>query len=291
MGGDDLPLTFAMGALLRAVGLGILVAFAISFASDVSCPSVSCPWLLLRLPGMSCVSGYLALSVFLKTATALLEAAIAMAASKGTIMNDSPRHALPPLLLLHMLVTVWEIMLTVWAAISFWTDKLVCKGMSEHEETEATKVLRAVVWLQLISWSAMLLGFALAFDLSGSVDVSDMTRFNRRWEKRCKMLLCLSCREQDSSTEIALRSLVSSIVSIFAGLDLVPTDALAAMLLLALLPPSSHTHNDAETTTEGDASQENATHKEHTQEVHRRLTRACAFAPYASASYGYADVC
>jgi len=83
--GDDLALPFAVGALLRAVGLGILVAFAFSFATDITCPSVTCPW--LALPGVGCIVGYVALSVALMAATALLEAGIAMS-SKGAIMDD-----------------------------------------------------------------------------------------------------------------------------------------------------------------------------------------------------------
>lgn len=54
--------------------------------------------------------------------------------------------------------------------------------------------------------SIMVLGVVLTFDLSGSVDVNDVARLNRRWEARCKMLCCLA--PQDASTKIAVRSLV-----------------------------------------------------------------------------------
>ena len=234
--GDDLALPFAVGALLRAVGLGILGAFAFSFAADISCPTVTCPWLVL--PGAGCIVGYIVLSIALMAVTALLEAGIAMSSSKGAIMLDSPRHALPSLLAVHSLVNVVELLLAFWAALSFWSDNLECHGVSPHEEQEAVEMLGAIVWLQVFAISTMVLGVVFTFDLSGSVDVNDIAWLNRRWQTRCKLLCCFA--PQDSSTEIALRSLVQTISSIFAGLDLVPSDGLAAMLLLALLPPGHH---------------------------------------------------
>jgi len=175
--GDDLAVPFAIGAQLRATGLGILVAFAFSFAGDVECETVTCAWLFL--PDVGCVSGYIGVSIALMAVTALLEACIAMSASKGSIMDDKPRHALPPLLITHAAVNVLEMLLTYWAARSFWDDALRCSGVTPHEETEAQRVLHAVVWLQVISISMMVLGASLSFDLSGSVDVNDVDRLNR----------------------------------------------------------------------------------------------------------------
>lgn len=145
--GDDLAVPFAVGALLRAAGLGILTAFAFSFADDVRCPSVTCAWQVL--PDVGCVAGYIAASVALMAVTALLEACIAMSASKGSIMHDAPRHALAPLLLLHASTSVVEMLLTYWAALSFWDEALECNGVSPHEENEAKEVLRAIVKLQV----------------------------------------------------------------------------------------------------------------------------------------------
>ncbi len=315
--GDDLALPFAVGALLRAVGLGILVAFAFSFATDITCPSVTCPW--LALPGVGCIVGYVALSVALMAATALLEAGIAMSSSKGAIMDDGPRHALPSLLVAHTLVNVAELLLASWGALSFWGDKLECHGVSSYQAKEAVGILRAIVWLQVFSIATMVLGAALTFDLSGSVDVNDIAWLNRRWQTRCKLLCCLAPR--DASTEIALQSLAQTISSIFAGLDLVPSDGLAAMLLLALVPPGQHdralrssavteqrapenstagagTHLEAseagldqtqalhsEELVDGFSQRSGDEHDAH-QDVQQRLRRASIFAPYCSASYG-----
>ena len=311
--GDDLALPFAVGALLRAVGLGILVAFAFSFATDITCPSVTCPW--LALPA-GCIVGYVAMSVSIMAVTALLEAGIAMSSSKGAIMDDGPRHALPSLLVAHTLVNGAELLLASWGALSFWGDKLECHGVSPYQEKEAVGILRAIVWLQVFSIATMVLGAALTFDLSGSVDVNDIAWLNRRWQTRCKLLCCLAPR--DASTEIALQSLAQTISSIFAGLDLVPSDGLAAMLLLALLPPGQHDsalRSSAVAAQRAGASQaplapENSTaeagldqtqalhseigfgqrsgdeHDTH-QDVQQRLRRASIFAPYCSASYGW----
>ena len=271
--GDDLAVPFGVGAVLRAGGLGVLAGFAFSFALDVTCPAVTCAW--LWLPGVGCVLGYVALSLMLMVATGLLQAGIAMSASKGTIMNDSPRHALPTLLLVYTLCTMVELLLTIWAVGSFWQTALECEGgaASPGEGAEAAEVLRGVVWLQVICCGSTLLGIGLCFDLSGSVHIGDVARLNRRWEARCKTLCCLAT--QDSSAQIALRSLVNTLSNLFAGLDLVPTDGLAACLLVSLL------HREEDRDDLPDRPPESST------DAYERLLRASEFAPYASASYGW----
>ena len=310
--GDDLTLPFAVGAGLRAAALGVLLAFAFSFAADVSCPGVACPWLLDVLPG-SCVMGYVAITVVLMTVAGLLQALVAMSSSKGTIMDPAPRHALPPLLLIFVLSTLAEIAVTVWAARSFLDRGLQCQASSPAAAVEGQRVLRGIVWLQIVAASTTVCGAVLTFDLAGSVDVHDAARISEYWEARCRVLCWLSPRDDSSSREVAVRSFASNLANVFAGLDLVPSDAVAAMLLLSLMPrPSCFDNSITESSATEDSSGGSAATDVQTQPASmpaaatsaagatcpglaagedgaamRRLELAAVFTPYASASYGW----
>ena len=311
--GDDLTLPFAVGAGLRAAALGVLLAFALSFAADVSCPGVACPWLLDVLPG-SCVVGYVAITVVLMTAAGLLQALVAMSSSKGTIMDPAPRHALQPLLLIFVLSTLAEIAVTVWAARSFLDRGLQCQASSPAAAAEGQRVLRGIVWLQIVAASTTVCGAVLTFDLAGSVDVHDAARISEYWEARCRVLCWLSPRDDSSSREVAVRSFASNLANVFAGLDLVPSDAVAAMLLLSLMPrPSCFVDSSlmASSAMEDSSGGSAATDVQmppastptaaasvagepcpglaarEDGAAMRRLELAVVFTPYASASYGW----
>eukprot|EP00960_Hanusia_phi_P077590 768715-Hanusia_phi.AAC.9 len=235
VGSDDLVVPAAIGSFFRACLLGILLAFLYTLSNDISCTSDWCPAVFVE----RCTDLYVYGIMTLMGVTCVLEAVIAISSSKGRIMEEKSRKPVGMLIVVHVLVSILETAWTAWAAIVFLSPSLECKGDSPAHERDGKAFLRMIVWISIATIAWMFAGVLFAFDLSGHVDVADIDKLHRHWERRCNLLCCCMPREDDR--EIALRSLVKSLASWFSGLDLVPSDIFAALLLLNLWSSLSDT--------------------------------------------------
>ncbi|KAJ1476391.1 hypothetical protein T484DRAFT_1825074 [Baffinella frigidus] len=234
---DDLVAPAALGVLVRGSWLGVLLAFAYAYEGDaLACPVAQCDWML----GLGCLWGYAAGSIVLVGSSAVLEVALnssavalMSASARGTPMQPEARRGVAPLLYMHIAVSLCEAAWAGWATPVFLSPSFSC-GDETKEDLAAIRVITDMVYLSLGSLAALLLGCLVSFDLFGSVNVHHIEELNKHWEAKCWWMCCLARPHIREDGRVALRSVGTSMATLFAGLDLAPSDAVVALLLLTL---------------------------------------------------------
>lgn len=165
--------------------------------------------------------------------------------SRGTILQEYRRRHVVPLLytrcILFMVSAIWNILGSVWLS----DDIRMCDATSI-----TVKVILALVitsWLNLFSLLALAVIMCDPIQSLARVsshdprDVRISSLAHKLWFFRCRFLCCLISRESESSQ--ALRDVAGHVATVMSDVcDLVPSDILAALILLSRQSEHQHQH-------------------------------------------------
>ncbi|XP_070186231.1 diacylglycerol lipase-beta-like isoform X2 [Littorina saxatilis] len=195
----------------------------------------------------TCPNGYLLRDYYIGTIVLLSigilnSLAIMVVSMRGTIRDSRPRRHVSNLLYAKAIIlipeAVWIILATYWAfGVSFscdWTVVWAAKG--------------AVICAWIVGFW-MFVGILLVFDPLGSAEHrlnvgdtmskkgseylihSSKSKNMHVWETRCRCLCCCIAHSQDNDT--AFSDVSKLVADFFKGVDLVPTDIAAGLMLVA----------------------------------------------------------
>ncbi len=213
-------------------------------------------------------------------AAMLLQLAIFVSSARGSILDTAARRPVIPLLYLHLLVSVGEAAWTAIAALTLLSPSFTCLPPRPDLPAPAdgrafVAISRALLWASLALLLSPVPALLLSFDLYGIADAiaawpaagaaapGGRARLGRRIERHAACLLalppcCWGCGGGPGGgpgggarRRGALRAFAAAIACLFAGLDLVPSDVVAGLLLLRAqqrqADPRTHARTHART--------------------------------------------
>lgn len=229
IGTDDFVFSGAADFLIRVVWLIVIIVVFSAYGSD--------------LFDKACIHGVLLKAYFIGlicflAITAFLAALIVYVSKQGTIANSLKRKKLPYLLYIRLAIAVPEV---AWNAIgTAWAF-----GKSSGCSRGIVDVAKGTVisgWILLfIAAVSVLMNFNLFDGTKKKKKLTPVRSFKRgssrpltkskSWEKRCKCLFC--CASGDDRSTSVFRTLAELSSDYFKGVDLVPTDVVAGLILLS----------------------------------------------------------
>ncbi|KAF6020892.1 DAGLB [Bugula neritina] len=151
--------------------------------------------------------------------------------SKGNISECSfRRHVAQVLyvkLALFIMEVVWLVMGTYWATFEYKNCDFIIVG--------TVRAMVSLAWIGVFVFTIM---FIFLFSPLGN-DSSSVDDASNIWRRRCR-LICCSFRADDSLTSDAYSDIAKLVSVYFQGLDLVPSDIAAGLLLVGRQQKSSY---------------------------------------------------
>ena len=201
-----------------------------------------------------CLEAHLNVMLVLCTFTMLIELGIFVCSSRGSILDTAARRPVIPMLYVHLAVSTGEVAWTSATAMLLLSPLPICQDEPAAAGGRALIALaRGQVWAIIALLAAPTVGLLCSFDLCGinaaaaaaSGGDGAQERLGRRLARHAGCLLALppSCWCPCGGGERrrgAVRAFAESIACLFAGLDLVPSDVVAGLLLLRAqqVPPA-----------------------------------------------------
>lgn len=186
----------------------------------------------LHKDAFDCTGGHLLKAYYIGLLT-LLSVSIVMTAvivyhsMQGTITNLHPRRRMNKLIYVKLAISlpelVWNILGTYWAF-----------GMSSGCELHVVWTVKGAVLSGWVIAFIVIIGIIVVFDpLGGKKEVANLQGSDsakRVWEVRCKLLCC--CVGTDEQSTDAFSGIAKLFSNFFQGVDLVPTDIAAGLILV-----------------------------------------------------------
>jgi len=232
-GSDDLVFPFIASGTLHAFWLLVVVTLLAIFHDDLSCPDVHNLVIL----------SYATVAVFV--IIIIVEFSIVITSARGTIANPTPRWPIPFLLYFRVSLFICQVLLLVTGTIFAFTDPTVSSCVNfDH----TVLLLRMIMVSGLVT---MLLFLALVmmyvdpchcyranlshhkkdYSLLLSNEDDDVHhKYRSVWEKRCRLLCCITGR--DDAHRSAYKELSTLFAQFFVDVNLVPSDVAAGFVLL-----------------------------------------------------------
>ncbi|XP_052816951.1 diacylglycerol lipase-beta-like isoform X2 [Mya arenaria] len=228
IGSDDFVFPGAIDGTIRILWTVMVVAFYAMYGQDLD---ATCPDSLV-------LHVYFVGLVFFLVVTAVLEYFILAVSMRGTIADSSARTPLPILLYIRLSIALPEV---IWNAYGTWT----AFDAAEHCHRNVVRLAKGTViagWVVFVI--AMIVCLVVCNLYTGKnkkrahTQVRSFKRASRRsvrttkqWEKRCKcMFMCARGDGEDTSVFATLAELSADY---FKGVDLVPSDVIAGLILLS----------------------------------------------------------
>eukprot|EP00906_Rhabdomonas_costata_P032504 RCo045788 len=224
---DDLVLPGLLGGSIHVTYL-VLTALLFSFYVRSTYG-----WGPATLTSHSCAEHGITVAFFvfglvLHCARVLVDFSIAAVSVRGTIMNSSSRRFMPKLLYTLSGLVVLEVGWNLWGIALMLNSELSCGGVKAllFDATLLANLCLVVVQLVL----AYLMLDTVADAQRGLWEHKE--QYAQLWETRCRRLFCcLRSRIADSSV---FSDIARMLCWVWRGVDIVPSDVVAGMLLLYL---------------------------------------------------------
>uniref|UniRef100_A0A0K0DHD8 sn-1-specific diacylglycerol lipase n=1 Tax=Angiostrongylus cantonensis TaxID=6313 RepID=A0A0K0DHD8_ANGCA len=160
----------------------------------------------------------------INAATVILAFLTAGISSRGSIMAQHPRQHVASLLYIRLPVFVVEVILTVAFTISVFQPDL------PEATCHFSNILKVVIGFEWILIASVLFGVFIVFNPNNEDDIEDSTAIARKtWSRRFKIFtICRKAPMRDAIEDFA--NLMSSF---FADIDLVFSDVVAGLILVA----------------------------------------------------------
>ncbi|XP_072168397.1 diacylglycerol lipase-beta-like [Diadema setosum] len=173
------------------------------------------------------LTGFLIGLVVILGVTILLETAVGVVSGRGTITDSYPRRLLPALLYTRTVVFLFEIAGSVVGAVWVFSD-----WEPDTERTCDISLVRLVQAAVVLGWFLLIALTICVIFLFGGKPRRENDSFDdyELWEKRCR--LCCFCERKDENSQIAYAEAAAVFSSIFQGLDVVPSDIVAGLILV-----------------------------------------------------------
>lgn len=229
IGSDDFVFSGAVDVIIRSIWLVVVVAVYAHYNDEL---------------GESCHSGdllhvyFIGLLVFL-VITIIIAVLMVYISMQGTISNSEPRKRLPIVIYIRLGVAVPEV---VWNALG-------TRWAFSSEDTCHDNIVGVAKGTVIIGWLLLLFAIISLIILFNPFNnkskgkkqrVRSFKRASRRtfststakqWEKRCKCMFMCAMGDDRSAGVFATLAQLSA--DYFKGVDLVPTDVLAGLVLLS----------------------------------------------------------
>ncbi|XP_014672368.1 PREDICTED: sn1-specific diacylglycerol lipase beta-like [Priapulus caudatus] len=232
IGSDDLVFPALVEILVRITWLMAIVIVVAIHHSNLYCS------------GGNLLYIYLLGTIILNPLVILLCLALAYSSARGTITSSWTRHRVAPLLYVRMLLFVPEI---AWSIIGvYWAfdESIGC-------ERPVVKIIKATAISSLCLVLIFLVVMAIIFDPLGAMSLNPPRPRSRSsscvsqssehlyrheaakvWETRCRLLCC--CAGNDEHSKAAFSDIAKLFATFFEGVDLVPSDIAAGLVLLQI---------------------------------------------------------
>ncbi|XP_022092681.1 sn1-specific diacylglycerol lipase beta-like isoform X2 [Acanthaster planci] len=208
-----------------------LIAVFVVYSSRVS---------LLDCLGMDLLQTYLIGLITILIITILVEFIIVYVSAQGSILNSTPRRHLPLFLYLRVFVFLVEIVFSIVGAI--WTFREWEFDKSRSCDRGVVHLVQAAVITSWLVFIAVIIAVLVLLnpwhhdeeeerrDHEGEHTVDPNIQL--QWEQRCKMLCC--CAGKDANSQVAYAEVAAILSKFFHGLDIVPSDIVAGLILMQL---------------------------------------------------------
>ncbi|XP_033630126.1 sn1-specific diacylglycerol lipase beta-like isoform X2 [Asterias rubens] len=228
IGSDDFVFPGIWSFLFRILWL---TAVFVVYTSRVS---------FLECHGRDLLMTYLIGLMTILSVTICLEFIVVYISAQGSIFNASPRRHLPLFLYVRVFVFIIEILFSILGAIWMFSE-------FEFDKTNSCErnIVRLVQAAVIISWVLLFVvcvSVLVLFnpwhhdhrdgDDNGEEEHVINPAVQLKWEQRCKMLCC--CAGKDDNSQVAYAEVAAILSKFFHGLDTVPSDIIAGLILMQL---------------------------------------------------------
>ncbi|KAJ9453809.1 putative lipase domain protein [Diplonema papillatum] len=167
---------------------------------------------------------YILTSFVVHVASAVCNFAVAIASSRGGILEDNKRKLVPALLNTQMLLVGITLGVSLWGLFLVTQD--VCEDHPSSRDwlTKFVIVQMSVVCLSLC---LLMMDYNCTRELPDASEQNYSSEYAKVWKGRCESVCCLGGQNAEMFAEIA-----DVLAGVFSGLDLVPSDIVAGMLLM-----------------------------------------------------------
>ncbi|XP_026465455.1 sn1-specific diacylglycerol lipase beta-like [Ctenocephalides felis] len=229
---DDLVFPCLFELLLRIIWL-VLMSLALVRYWDST----------LGCDGGTPVRAYMAGTIAVLSAGAVLLLALINRSAQGTITDTRARRHVAPLLAVKIFLHLPELGLNILGTLWAFSDVIVCPNTELFSRT----VIEAIVLFNWVLFALTVFGLAMVFDPLGSTSASccvqgspgstatpSQSNMHRKltalWLKRFRWACC--CMRSDELGNEAFQQIAALLSTLFRGTDLVPSDVLAGCVLL-----------------------------------------------------------
>ncbi|XP_037041693.1 diacylglycerol lipase-beta-like isoform X1 [Bradysia coprophila] len=195
----------------------------------------------------NCTEGGLAVRIYMIGTLALiginliLLVALVNRSSQGSITDTHARRHVAPLLVCKFLLIPPELGFNIFGTIWSFCDLIQCTTDHKYSKT----VIEAIVVFNWVVFALIIFGLAIVFDPLGSAkykksrDNNDNNgptesamhrKVSNLWLRRFRWIFC--CLRKDEFGHEAFTQVASLLSALFRGTDLVPSDIMAACILL-----------------------------------------------------------
>ncbi|XP_038064401.1 diacylglycerol lipase-beta-like isoform X2 [Patiria miniata] len=172
--------------------------------------------------------------------TIVLEFIIVYLSAQGSIFNTTPRRHLPLFLYIRVFVFLVEIVFSIVGAV--WAFREWEFDKTGSCDRGVVHLIQAAVIISWIIFVAVVVAVVILLNPWHDADETEETdhegehtidpAVQLKWEQRCKMLCC--CAGKDANSQVAYAEVAAILSKFFHGLDIVPSDIVAGLILMQL---------------------------------------------------------